>query len=111
MKKERETVISQLQKMSKLKNEREKQFSGVIHQLQNISSELYGSTGFNAYLDEKILSVEKLEDLKRQLVQFQKEKVIFVSSPVLFAKLPMFLGMSAFYNVVLLVVIAWGCFR
>ncbi|XP_058739859.1 65-kDa microtubule-associated protein 4-like [Vicia villosa] len=74
LKKERETVISQLQKMSKLKNEREKQFSGVIHQLQNISSDLYGSMGANAYLDKKILSLEKLEELKRQLVQLQNEK-------------------------------------
>ncbi|KAL5058400.1 hypothetical protein RYX36_030004 [Vicia faba] len=74
LKKERESVISQFEEMRKLKNERMKQFLEVIHQLQNISSELYGSTGANEYLDEKILSLGKLEGLKRQLVQFQNEK-------------------------------------
>jgi len=49
----------------------------VLHQLQNISSELHGSAGVNANLDEKNLSFEKLKELKMQLLQFQNEKVIF----------------------------------
>jgi hypothetical protein len=56
----------------------------VFHQLQNISSELYGNVGVNANLDEKNLSFEKLEELKRQLSQFQYEKVVFVFTPMFF---------------------------
>ncbi|XP_045796022.1 65-kDa microtubule-associated protein 3-like [Trifolium pratense] len=75
LKKEREAVISQLEEIRKLKTERKKQFLEVLHQLQNISSELYGNVGVNSNLDEKNLSFEKLEELKRQLIQFQNEKV------------------------------------
>ena len=77
LKKERETVVSQLAEMRKLKTERKKQFLEVLYQLQNISSELCGSMGVNAYLDENNLSLKRLEELRRQLVQFQNEKVIF----------------------------------
>ena len=77
LKKERETVVSQLAEMRKLKTERKKQFLEVLYQLQNISSELYGSMGVNAYLDENNLSLKRLGELRRQLVQFQNEKVIF----------------------------------
>jgi protein regulator of cytokinesis 1 len=85
LKKDREAVISQLEEMRKLKTERMKQFLEVFHQLQNISSELYGNVGVNANLDEKNLSFEKLEELKRQLSQFQNEKVVFVFTPMFFA--------------------------
>ncbi|XP_024625893.1 65-kDa microtubule-associated protein 3 [Medicago truncatula] len=74
LKKEREAVISQLEEMRKLKMERKKQFVEILHQLQKISSELHGSAGVNANLDEKNLSFEKLEELKMQLLQFQNEK-------------------------------------
>jgi protein regulator of cytokinesis 1 len=84
LKKDREAVISQLEEMRKLKTERKKQFLEVFHQLQNISSELYGNVGVNATLDEKNLSFEKLEELKRQLSQFQNEKVVFVFTPMFF---------------------------
>jgi protein regulator of cytokinesis 1 len=84
LKKDREAVISQLEEMRKLKTERKKQFLDVFHQLQNISSELYGNVGVNANLDEKNLSFEKLEELKRQLSQFQNEKVVFVFTPMFF---------------------------
>jgi protein regulator of cytokinesis 1 len=84
LKKDREAVISQLEEMRKLKTERMKQFLEVFHQLQNISSELYGNVGVNANLDEKNLSFEKLEELKRQLSQFQNEKVVFVFTPMFF---------------------------
>jgi len=56
----------------------------VLHQLQKISSELHGSAGANANLDEKNLSFERLEELKRQLLQLQNEKVVFVFTPMLF---------------------------
>jgi protein regulator of cytokinesis 1 len=82
LKKDREAVISQLEEMRKLKTERKKQFLDVFHQLQNISSELYGNVGVNANLEEKNLSFEKLEELKRQLSQFQNEKVVFVFTPM-----------------------------
>jgi protein regulator of cytokinesis 1 len=84
LKKDREAVISQLEEMRKLKTERMKQFLEVFHQLQNISSELYGNVGVNANLEEKNLSFEKLEELKRQLSQFQNEKVVFVFTPMFF---------------------------
>jgi protein regulator of cytokinesis 1 len=84
LKKDREAVISQLEEMRKLKTERKKQFLDVFHQLQNISSELYGNVGVNANLEEKNLSFEKLEELKRQLSQFQNEKVVFVFTPMFF---------------------------
>lgn len=67
-----------------MKMERKKQFMEVLHQLQKISSELHGSAGVNANLDEKNLSFERLEELKRQLLQLQNEKVVFVFTPMLF---------------------------
>ncbi|XP_027338334.1 65-kDa microtubule-associated protein 3-like [Abrus precatorius] len=74
LKKERETVVSQLEEMHKLKTERKKQFLEVLCQLQNISSELHGSVEVNAYLDENNLSLKRLEELQKQLLQFQNEK-------------------------------------
>lgn len=64
--------------------ERKKQFVEILHQLQKISSELHGSAGVNANLDEKNLSFEKLEELKMQLLQFQNEKVVLFSTLMLF---------------------------
>ncbi|CAL0302942.1 unnamed protein product [Lupinus luteus] len=74
LKKGRENTISQLEHMHRLKIEREKQFSEVLHQLQNISNELHGCMVVNANLDEKILSLTRLEELKIQLVKFENEK-------------------------------------
>ncbi|MED6145374.1 hypothetical protein PIB30_024576 [Stylosanthes scabra] len=74
LKKGREIVVLQLEEMRKLKTERKKQFLEVLYQLQNISTELHGSNGANAYLDENNLSFERLEELQRKLVQFQNEK-------------------------------------
>ncbi|XP_061348609.1 65-kDa microtubule-associated protein 3-like [Gastrolobium bilobum] len=74
LKKGRETVVSQLDEMHKLKTERKKQFLEVLHQLQNISCELYGSVGVSAYFDENNLSLKRLEELQKQLLQFQNEK-------------------------------------
>ncbi|KAK7340116.1 hypothetical protein VNO77_20810 [Canavalia gladiata] len=70
----RETVVSQLEEMRKLKTERKKHFFVVLYQLQNISRELYGSADVNAYFDENNLSLERQEELQKQLVHFQNEK-------------------------------------
>ncbi|KAI4354899.1 hypothetical protein L6164_003723 [Bauhinia variegata] len=74
LKKELETTVSQLEEMRKLKTERKKQFLEVLCQLQNISSELYGCSVVNAYLDESDLSLKKLGELRRRLLEFQNEK-------------------------------------
>ncbi|XP_057757870.1 65-kDa microtubule-associated protein 4-like [Arachis stenosperma] len=74
LKKGREIVVLQLEEMRKLKTERKKQFLEVLYQLQNISTELYGSKGANVYLDENNLTLESLEELQKKLVQFQNEK-------------------------------------
>ncbi|MED6210444.1 hypothetical protein PIB30_064176 [Stylosanthes scabra] len=74
LKKGRELVVLQLEETRKLKTERKKQFLEVLYQLQNISTELHGSNGAIAYLDENNLSLERLEELQRKLVQFQNEK-------------------------------------
>lgn len=91
LKKRREAVISQLEEMRKLKTERMKQFFEVLNQLQKISSELYGSVGVNAYIDENNLSLKKLQELHRQLLQLQNEKVIAVFTPVLYLFLEVFI--------------------
>ncbi|KAK7294940.1 hypothetical protein RJT34_17839 [Clitoria ternatea] len=74
LKQGRETIISQFEKMLKLKTERKKQFLEVLFQLQKISSELYGSTEFNANLDENNLSLKRLGELQKELLQLQNEK-------------------------------------
>ncbi|KAL5166875.1 65-kDa microtubule-associated protein 3 [Glycine soja] len=74
LKKARETVVSQLEEMRKLKTDRKKHFSEVLYQLKNISSELYGSMVANAYSDETNLSLKRLEELQKQLLQLQNEK-------------------------------------
>lgn len=84
MKKARETVVSQLEEMRKLKTKRKKQFSEVLYHLKNISSELYGSMVANSYLEENNLSLKRLEELQKQLLQLQSEKVISVFNPILF---------------------------
>ncbi|KAK7256636.1 hypothetical protein RIF29_30090 [Crotalaria pallida] len=76
LKKGRETIISKLEEMHRLKTERKKQFFEVLYQLQNISAELYGCMGVDAFLDENNLSLTRLEELKRQLLQLQNEKAI-----------------------------------
>ncbi|KAG5014170.1 hypothetical protein JHK86_026431 [Glycine max] len=74
LKKARETVVSQLEEIRKLKTKRKKQFSEVLYHLKNISSELYGSMVANAYLEENNLSLKRLEELQKQLLQLQNEK-------------------------------------
>ncbi|XP_020219857.1 65-kDa microtubule-associated protein 3 [Cajanus cajan] len=74
LKKARETVVTQLEEMRKLKTERKKKFSEVLYQLKIISSELYDSMVVNAFLDENNLSLKRLEELQKQLLQLQNEK-------------------------------------
>ncbi|KAG2404443.1 microtubule-associated protein [Vigna angularis] len=74
LKKAREKVVSQLEEMRKLKTEKKKQFAEVLYQLKNISIELHGSKVVNEYLDENKLSLKRLEELKKQLLQLQNEK-------------------------------------
>ncbi|XLR34565.1 hypothetical protein S83_062465, partial [Arachis hypogaea] len=66
LKKGRKIVVLLLEEMRKLKTERKKQFLEVLYQLQNISTELYGSKGANVYLDENNLTLERLKELQRK---------------------------------------------
>jgi len=77
LKKAREKVVSQLEEMRKLKTEKKKQFTEVLHLLKNISIELHGSEVLDAYLDENNLSLKRLEELQKQLLELQNEKVVF----------------------------------
>ncbi|ESW11989.1 hypothetical protein PHAVU_008G076000 [Phaseolus vulgaris] len=74
LKKAREKVVSQLEEMRKLKTEKKKQFAEVLYHLKNISIELHGSKVLDAYLDENNLSLKRLEELQKQLLQLQNEK-------------------------------------
>ncbi|XP_027929558.1 65-kDa microtubule-associated protein 3-like isoform X2 [Vigna unguiculata] len=74
LKKAREKVVSQLEEMRKLKTEKKKQFAEVLYQLKNISIELHGSKVVNDHLDENNLSLKRLQELKKQLLQLQNEK-------------------------------------
>jgi protein regulator of cytokinesis 1 len=85
--KELDTVISQLEDMRKLKINRKNQFVEVLQQIQNISNEFRGDTEDNLYkvvLDETDLSMRRLEELRKQLLELQNQKVyqftIFVYS-------------------------------
>ena len=85
--KELDTVISQLEDMRKLKINRKNQFVEVLQQTQNISNEFRGDTEDNMYkvvLDETDLSMRRLEELRKQLLELQNQKVyqftIFVYS-------------------------------
>jgi protein regulator of cytokinesis 1 len=76
--KELDTIISQLEDMRKLKIERENQFVEVLQQIQNISNEFRGDTEDNLYtvvLDESDLSMRRLEELRKQLLELQNQKV------------------------------------
>ncbi|KAK7374146.1 hypothetical protein VNO80_07572 [Phaseolus coccineus] len=74
LKKAREKVVSQLEEMRRLKTEKKKQFAEVLYHLKNISIELHGSKVLDAYLDENNLSLKRLEELQKQLLQLQNEK-------------------------------------
>ena len=76
MKEELARVHPELEEMRKRKFERRNQFIEVQEQIQSISNEIY-STGeyITAVVDETDLSLRKLEELHRELLALQKEKV------------------------------------
>ncbi|KAJ7962221.1 65-kDa microtubule-associated-like protein [Quillaja saponaria] len=77
LKRELEIIVSQLEDTQKLKAERKSQFVEVLNQLQNISNELSGYREGNLYkvpVEEKDLSLKRLEELRKKLVEFQNKK-------------------------------------
>lgn len=76
MKEELSRVHPELDEMRKRKFERRNQFIEVQEQIQSISDEIY-STGeyITAIVVENDLSLRKLEELHRELLALQKEKV------------------------------------
>lgn len=76
--KELDTIISQLGDMRKLKIERKNQFVEVLRPIQNLSNEFRGDTEDNLYkvvLDETDLSMRRLEELRKKLLELQSQKV------------------------------------
>ncbi|GAB4858725.1 hypothetical protein Ancab_010199 [Ancistrocladus abbreviatus] len=77
LKEELKIILPQLEEMQKRKSERKKQFSDILEQIQKVSGEIYGSTGYNSpeeVVDEADLSIRKLEELQRRLQTLQDEK-------------------------------------
>ncbi|XP_042011446.1 65-kDa microtubule-associated protein 3-like isoform X2 [Salvia splendens] len=77
LKQELETIMPQLEDMREKRNERKRQFSEVLKQINSISMELAGSTETSLVeisVDESDLSIKKLDDLRTQLLLLQKEK-------------------------------------
>lgn len=80
LKKELDTIIPPLEDMKKRKIERRDQFFAVLDQLQRISNEISRSFEDNQYkmvVEETDLSLKRLEELRRQLLELQDEKVLF----------------------------------
>ena len=78
MKEELKTIVSSLEEMRKLKCERKKQFVEVLDQLLNISKELCKPREDNLckiVMDETDLSLKRLHELHRLLLELQDEKV------------------------------------
>uniref|UniRef100_A0A7N0ZQQ6 Uncharacterized protein n=1 Tax=Kalanchoe fedtschenkoi TaxID=63787 RepID=A0A7N0ZQQ6_KALFE len=75
LKEELQTIVPLLDLMRVKRSDRRKQFTDIIEQLQFLSEEIHGSTDCRkVYLDENDLSLMKLEDLRRQLIELQNEK-------------------------------------
>ncbi|GAB4825996.1 hypothetical protein Ancab_008865 [Ancistrocladus abbreviatus] len=77
LKEELKIILPQLEEMQRRKLERKKQFSDISDQIQKVSNEIYGSTGYTSTkeaVDEADLSIRKLEELQRQLQTLQDEK-------------------------------------
>lgn len=78
LKEELSKIIPQLEEMKKRKSDRKNNFIEVIEEIQNISSEIHGSTHYSSSktaVDETDLSLRRLEELHRQLHALQTEKV------------------------------------
>ncbi|XP_034708567.1 65-kDa microtubule-associated protein 3-like isoform X1 [Vitis riparia] len=77
LKEELKTIVSTLEAMRKLKCERKKQFVEVLDQLLNISKELCKPREDNLckiFMDETDLSLKRLHELHRLLLELQDEK-------------------------------------
>ncbi|OMO98059.1 Microtubule-associated protein, MAP65/Ase1/PRC1 [Corchorus olitorius] len=77
LKEELRKILPQVEEMRKRKIERRNQFIEVLEQIQIIRNEILGSTeavSFKTVVDETDLSLRKLEELHRQLLELQKEK-------------------------------------
>ncbi|GMH18340.1 hypothetical protein Nepgr_020181 [Nepenthes gracilis] len=76
LKEELRIILMQLEQMQMRKLERKKQFSEILEQIQKVSTEIRGSTGYNLTkeVDETDLSTRKLAELQLQLQALQNEK-------------------------------------
>ncbi|PON48364.1 Microtubule-associated protein, MAP65/Ase1/PRC [Parasponia andersonii] len=77
LKSELETIIPLLEEMQKRKMERKKQFFEVLNQLKTISNGICRSLEDSPYkmvVDETDFSLERLEELSLQLLDYQNEK-------------------------------------
>ncbi|BFG21761.1 hypothetical protein CerSpe_080350 [Prunus speciosa] len=77
LKKKLETIIPQLEDMKMRKVERRDEFFVVLDQLQKISIQICRSTEDSLYkmvVEETDLSLKRLEELRRQLLEYQDEK-------------------------------------
>ncbi|XP_074274331.1 65-kDa microtubule-associated protein 3-like [Silene latifolia] len=72
------TILPELEEMRKRKLERKSQFVDVISQIQKVSTEIFGSMGYDssqaAVVDENDLSLRRFEELQKQLESLQREK-------------------------------------
>jgi protein regulator of cytokinesis 1 len=71
---ELDIIVSQLEDMRKRKIERTHQFVEVLHHIQNISNEFCEDK--KVVLNETDLSTRRLEELRKQLLELQNQKVI-----------------------------------
>ncbi|XP_040361715.1 65-kDa microtubule-associated protein 3-like [Rosa chinensis] len=86
LKKELEIIIPQLEVMKKRKIERKDQLFSVLDQLQSLSTEISRSLEDNLYkmvVEETDLSLKRLEELHRQLLEYQDEKLQTFASALL----------------------------
>ncbi|CAO2838998.1 unnamed protein product [Amaranthus hypochondriacus] len=77
LKEEFDAILFQLEVMRKTKEERRNQFLEVIGQIQKVSTEICGSSGYDsskAVVDDNDLTLRRLEELQKQLLSLQKEK-------------------------------------
>lgn len=66
-----------MEEMRKRKIDRRNQFIDVLEQMQIIKNEIHGSIVYTSktVVDEADLSLRKLEEFHRELLELQKEKV------------------------------------
>lgn len=79
LKKELEAIKPELDEMRKRKFERRNRFIEVLDKIHAISKEIYRSEEDNPHMrviDESDLSLRRLEELQRQLLALEKEKVL-----------------------------------